>query len=192
MLITRAGVQPGRQVLITGIGGGVALAALDLCRHLGCRTIVTSRHDWKLQRARERGAGETILDTGEGFARQVRAATGGRGVDVCVDSVGQAIHLSCIKSLARGGVFVTCGCTTGSETVTELARLFWNQLTLVGSTMGDRDEFRQVTALLRSGALHPEIDTVYQPHDARAAYQRLESGEQFGKLVVDWGRHEGT
>lgn len=186
MLVTRARVRAGDSVLVTGIGGGVALAALGICRHLGCRTIVTSRHRSKLDRALELGADEAVLDEGEDWSRAVRKATGKRGVDVCVDSIGKAVHLSCVKSLRRGGTFVTCGCTSGPHATTDLARVFWNQLTIVGSTMGDMDEFRQVTSLLRAGHLRPEIDAVYDAKDGRAAYERLEAGEQFGKLVIRW------
>src|SRR5262245_16955212 len=123
MLVTRAGLKPGQTVLITGIGGGVALALLGICRHMGCATIVTSRQQWKLDRALELGADHGVLDTGEDWSRQVRGLTGKRGCDICADSVGKAVHNQCIKSLARGGVFVTCGATTGADAVTDLARL---------------------------------------------------------------------
>ena len=186
MLVTRARLQAGQTVLITGIGGGVALAALNIARHFGCRVIVTSRHQEKLERAQELGASYAVLDTGADWSREVRGATGRRGVDICVDSVGKALHLSGIKALARGGTYVTCGCTTGPDATTDLARVFWNQLSILGSTMGDMDEFRSVIALFRSGAMRPVIDTVYAPSDAAAAYARLESGAQFGKLVVRW------
>jgi NADPH:quinone reductase-like Zn-dependent oxidoreductase len=186
MLITRAGLRGGQTVLVTGIGGGVALACLGIAKHLGCRVIVTSRHAWKLERACELGADEGILDEGEEWSRQVRTLTGKRGVDVCADSIGKAVHRSCVRSLARGGTFVTCGATTGPDAVTDLARLFWHQLTLVGSTMGDMDEFRQVVALFRSGGLRPVIDRVYDAPSAAEAYARLEWGEQFGKVVVRW------
>ncbi len=187
MLTTRARLQPGQWVLIPGIGGGVALAALAIAKHLGCRAIVTSRHQHKLDKARELGAEVGILDEGQDWSREARAATGKRGVDVCCDSVGKKIHLSCIKALARGGVFVTCGCTTGPDATTDLARIFWNQLTIIGSTMGDMAEFREVMALFRCGALRPVIDNVYSPADAAGAYARLESGEQFGKIAIRWG-----
>jgi len=186
MMVTQAGLHAGMQVLITGIGGGVALASLAIARHFGCETIVTSRHEWKLERARALGASHCVLDSGADWSKQVRQLTGRRGVDLCVDSIGKAVHGSCIKSLARGGVFATCGATTGADATTDLTRVFWNQLKLVGSTMGDMREFREVTALFRSGALRPTIDTVFSPEQARAAYARLEAGEQFGKLVVDW------
>jgi NADPH:quinone reductase-like Zn-dependent oxidoreductase len=186
MMVTQAGLRAGMSVLITGIGGGVALAALAIARHFGCETIVTSRHQSKLDRARALGANHTVLDTGADWSREVRQLTGRRGVDLCVDSVGKSIHLYSIKSLARGGTYATCGATTGPDATTDLTRIFWNQLRVVGSTMGDMREFREVVSLFRSGAISPVIDRVFAPSEGREAFARLEAGEQFGKLVVDW------
>jgi NADPH:quinone reductase-like Zn-dependent oxidoreductase len=186
MMVSQAGLRAGMQVLITGIGGGVALASLGIAHHFGCETIVTSRHEWKLAEARKRGATHTVLDKGHDWSKEVRQLTARRGVDLCVDSVGKAIHGSCIKSLARGGVFATCGATTGPDATTDLTRIFWNQLRLVGSTMGDMREFREVVSLFRSGAIKPTVDSVFAPAAGRDAFARLEAGEQFGKLVVDW------
>jgi NADPH:quinone reductase-like Zn-dependent oxidoreductase len=185
MLVTRAQLRAGQQVLITGIGGGAALAAFNICKHFGCHTIVTSRHQWKLDKALELGASEAVLDVGEDWSRTVRGLTGKRGVDVCVDSVGGPLHLPCIKSLARGGKLVTCGCTAGATPKTDLARIFWNQLSVLGSTMGDMDEFREVISLFKNG-MEPVIDSVHEASDASAAFARLESGEQFGKIVLRW------
>jgi NADPH:quinone reductase-like Zn-dependent oxidoreductase len=186
MMVSQAGLRAGMVVLITGIGGGVALAALAIARHFGCETIVTSRHQWKLDRAKALGATHGVLDSGADWSREVRSLTARRGVDLCVDSVGKSIHGSCIKSLARGGTFATCGATTGPDATTDLTRIFWNQLRLVGSTMGDMREFREVVSLFRSGAIRPQIDRVFAPSEGRDAFERLEAGEQFGKLVVDW------
>lgn len=186
MLVTQARLRAGQTVLVTGIGGGVALAALAIARHFGCRTIVTSRSAAKLERAKALGADEGVLDTGQDWSRDVRGCTGRRGVDIVADSVGKHIHLACIKSLARRGVFVTCGATTGADATTDLTRIFWNQLTLIGATMGDMAEFREVTALFRRGLLKPTVDTVFRPADGAKAYARLEAAEQFGKIVVDW------
>ena len=188
MMVTQAGLRAGMLVLITGIGGGVALAAMAIARHFGCEVIVTSRHAWKLERARALGAHHTVLDSGQDWSKEVRQLTARRGVDLCVDSVGKSIHGSCIKSLARGGTFAACGATTGPDATTDLTRIFWNQLRLVGSTMGDMREFREVVSLLRSGAIRPTIDRVFSPSEGREAFARLEAGEQFGKLVVDWRR----
>ena len=186
MLTTRAGARAGDWVLIPGIGGGVALAALGICRYLGCRTIVTSRSAEKLQRASELGASVGILDEGKDWNRAVRAATDGAGVDICIDSIGKAVHLSCIKSLGRGGRFVTCGCTSGPGAETDLARIFWNQLSILGSTMGDMREFQEVVGLFLKGSLQPVVDRVVTPSEVPEAYAVLEAGTQFGKLVVDW------
>lgn len=188
MIVSKARLLSGQLVLITGIGGGVALAALTIARHLGARVCVTSRSQVKLDRALALGAHHGVLDSGADWSGAVRAWTGKRGVDVAVDSSGKATHLWCIKSLARGGVYVTPGCTTGPDATTDLARIFWNQLTLVGSTMGTMEEFRQCVALFRSGAIRPVIDARFSPDEGRAAYARLEAGEQFGKIVVDWRR----
>ena len=176
MATTRGGVRPGDFVLIPGIGGGVALAALAICRHLGASVVVTSRHQWKLDRALELGASAAILDDGTDWSRAVRAATGKRGIDVCLDSVGKAIHGSCIRSLARGGRFVTCGCTTGPDATTDLARIFWNQLSLHGSTMGDMREFREVSSLFLTGRLTPVIDAVVTAAAGPGQFARLEQG----------------
>lgn len=186
MMVTKADLRPGQSVLITGIGGGVATSALAIARHFGCEICVTSRHQWKLDRARELGASCTILDEGQDWSRDVRAWTHKRGVDLAVDSVGEATHLNCIKSLARGGAYVTPGCTSGPNATTDLARVFWNQLRILGSTMGTNDEFKEVASLFRAGLLEPIIDTVFGPDECRAAYERLEGAGHFGKIVIDW------
>jgi NADPH:quinone reductase-like Zn-dependent oxidoreductase len=187
MLWTRARVRPGMTVLIPGIGGGVAVALLGIARHLGCTTIVTSRHTHKLERARALGADHAILDDGGDWSREVRKVTSRRGVDIVADSVGKAVHGACLRSLSRGGTFVTCGCTSGSDATSDLTRIFWNQLSVIGSTMGDMDEFRSVVALFRTGALQPVVDQVVVPSGGRDAFARLEAGDQFGKIVIRWG-----
>lgn len=187
-LVTRAEIKPGQTILITGIGGGVALSALRIAKHQGCRIIATSRSQWKLDKAKELGADKTLLHTEEqDWSREVRTLTAKRGVDIAIDSIGKATHLRCLKSLSNGGTYVTPGCTTGPDAVTDLARIFWNQLRVIGSTMGDMSEFRQVVALLNSGNLEPVIDSIYPASDGREAFRRLESGEQFGKIVINWG-----
>ncbi len=186
MIITKAALRPGQSVLVTGIGGGVAVAALAIAKHLGCPTAVTSRHQWKLDKARELGADFGVLDKGQDWSKEVRAWSGKRGVDLAVDSSGKATHLNCIKSLARGGAYVTPGCTSGPNAETDLARIFWNQLRLLGSTMGSNDEFREVAALFRAGRLKLPVDQVFEAKNAVKAYERLEAAEQFGKIVVTW------
>lgn len=187
MMVTKAGLKPGASVLITGIGGGVATSAAHIARWLGCRIAVTSRHQWKLDKARdELGATGLFLDKGQDWSKEVRAWTGKRGVDMAVDSSGKATHLNCIKSLARGGTYVTPGATSGPDATTDLARVFWNQLRILGSTMGSNAEFRQIAALFRAGELGATVDRVFEAQDAVKAYERLEAGEQFGKVVLRW------
>ncbi len=186
MIVTKGQLRPGQSVLITGIGGGVATAALAIAKHYACRVVVTSRHQWKLDRAKQLGADCLILDNGSDWSSQVRAWTNKRGVDMAIDSSGKATHLSCVKSLARGGAYVTPGCTSGPDATTDLARIFWNQLRVLGSTMGSNDEFREVAALFRAGKLAPVVDQVFVPEQCRDAYARLEAAEQFGKIVIRW------
>ena len=185
-MVTKGNLRPGQSVLITGIGGGVATSALAIAKHLRCPTIVTSRHQWKLDQARNLGADATILDAGQDWSKEVRAWSNKRGVDMAVDSVGKATHLTCIKSLARGGAYVTFGATAGGDATTDLTRVFWNQLRILGSTMGSNEEFRELAALFRGGALRPVIDRVYTAKECARAYERLEAAEQFGKIVLTW------
>jgi NADPH:quinone reductase-like Zn-dependent oxidoreductase len=186
MMISKGQLRPGQSVLITGIGGGVATSALAIAKLFGCPACVTSRHQWKLDRAARLGADFGVLDDGSDWSKPVRQWTSKRGVDMAVDSVGKATHLSCIRSLARGGAYVTPGATTGPDATTDLARIFWNQLRVLGSTMGSAAEFGEVAALLRAGRLAPVVDQAFPATEARAAYERLEAGEQFGKIVIRW------
>jgi len=186
MMVTKGQLRPGQPVLITGIGGGVATAALSIAKHMGCPTIVTSRKQEKLDRAKSLGAEHGVLDSGQDWSREIRSLTAKRGVDMAVDSSGKATHLNCIKSLARGGAYVTPGCTSGPDATTDLARIFWNQLRLLGSTMGSNDEFREIAALFRAGKLFSVVDRVFDAADAADAYRRLEAAEQFGKIVIRW------
>jgi NADPH2:quinone reductase len=186
MMLTKGNLRPGQTVLITGIGGGVATAALAIARWRGCRIAVTSRSGDKLDRARELGAEHCVLDEGGDWSREVRAWTGKRGVDMVVDTIGGHILKPALRSLARGGAFVTAGTTAGPQAEIELNRVFWNQLRVLGSTMGTNDEFREVMALYCAGHLAPQIDCVLPVAKARQAWERLEAQDQMGKIVLDW------
>lgn len=186
MMITKARLVPGQGVLITGIGGGVATSALAIAKHFSCPVAVTSRHQWKLDKAKSLGADCCVLDSGQDWSKEIRAWTNKRGVDLAVDSSGKATHLNCIKSLARGGCYATPGCTSGPDATTDLARIFWNQLRICGSTMGSNDEFKEVAALFATGKLKPVVDQVFPVAEAQKAYARLEAAEQFGKIVLKW------
>ncbi|HEX2777852.1 MAG TPA: zinc-binding dehydrogenase [Gemmatimonadaceae bacterium] len=183
MVVTRAQVRPGENVLIQGIGGGVALAALQICKSVGARVWVTSRSEEKLERARALGADETIIAASD-VAREVRARTNKRGVDVVVDSVGKATWTQSLGALARGGRLVTCGATSGPMVETDARRLFWSQWSILGSTMGNDAEFDAIAAELAAGRLHPPIDRVFPLAEGRRAFERLDDATQFGKLVV--------
>ncbi|MDX9910467.1 MAG: zinc-binding dehydrogenase [Phycisphaerales bacterium] len=186
MIVTKGGLRPGQSVLITGIGGGVATSALSIAKWMGCPVVVTSRHQWKLDAAKKLGADHAVLDAGQDWSKDVRAWTNKRGVDMAVDSAGKATHLNCIKSLARGGAYVTPGCTSGPDATTDLARIFWNQLRVLGSTMGSNEEFHEIVRLFRAEHLRATVDKVFPARKAPEAYARLEAGEQFGKIVLDW------
>jgi len=186
-MIGKGQLRPGQSALITGIGGGVATAAAHIAKWLGCRIAVTSRHQWKLDKAKELfGASCAVLDQGQDWSKEVRAWTSKRGVDMAMDSSGKATHLNCIKSLARGGAYVSPGATSGPDATTDLARLFWNQLRILGTTMGTTDEFKEVARLFRTGAVGAVVDQVFDAADAVKAYKRLEAAEQFGKIVLKW------
>jgi NADPH:quinone reductase-like Zn-dependent oxidoreductase len=186
MISTRARLRPDQTVLLTGIGGGVAVSALQIVRHIGSEAFVTSRHQWKLDRAMQMGAAYGVLDRKQDWSEEVRALTGGRGVDLCVDSVGKVLHTKCIRSLAQGGTLATCGATTGGDAETVLGDIYWKQLSVLGSSMGSMDEFREVTSLFRSGRLSPVIDKVFKASESQQAFARIQAGEQFGKVVIRW------
>ena len=185
MLVTRARLRPGEDVLIWGIGGGVALAALQIAKRLGARVWVTSGSEAKLARARELGADETLDHHRQDVVREIRARTAKRGMDVVVDNVGQATWSRSLGVLGRGGRLVTCGATSGPVVETDVRRMFWNRWSLLGSTMGNDAEFDAVVAELAAGHLRPVIDTVLPLADGRAAFERLAAGEQFGKIVLE-------
>jgi len=183
MLINRGGLGPGETVLIHGIGGGVAVACLQLAKLVGARAIVTSRSEDKLRRAVELGADE-VLPADDRVARGVRGLTGKHGADVVVDSVGEATWLQSLKAAAKGGRILTCGATSGANPTEELRRVFWNQLSIIGSTMGSREDWRQLVAAVEMHRLKPVIDTVLPLAEGRAAYERMEQAEQFAKIVL--------
>jgi len=185
MLFTKARVRPWETVLIFGIGGGVSLAALQLAKMIGMRAIVTSRDAGKLDRALALGADHAIHAPPQDVARAALAFTGGRGVDVVIENVGAAVWGSALKSLVRGGRIVTCGATTGDQPGADLRRLFIRQLQVMGSTLGDLSEFADLLTACAAGRVRPVIDSRYPLSGVPVALDRLESGAQFGKLVID-------
>lgn len=187
MVVSRARVKPGEDVLIWGIGGGVAQAALQICRNIGARVWVTSGSDEKLERARSLGADVTLNHRQGGIAREIRARTGKRGVDVVFDNVGRDTWQESLLALGRRGRLVTCGGTSGPMVEMDVRRLFWNQWNIMGSTMGNDAEMDAIAAELAAGRLRPPIDSVFDLSEGRAAFERLGSGDHFGKVVIRVG-----
>jgi NADPH:quinone reductase-like Zn-dependent oxidoreductase len=187
MLVSKAHVREGETALIWGIGGGVALACFEICRALGVRTIVTSSSGSKLERARSLGADVAVDHANEDVVQAVREATDGRGADIVVETVGEATWERSLAAVAQEGRIVVCGATSGHSPPARLYRLWWKQLTVYGSTMGRPEDFVGAYDLIRNGRARIHVDSVFPLEEAVAAHERLESGQQFGKVVLTIG-----
>lgn len=183
-LMSRARLEPGEWVLITGASGGVSTAAVQIARLAGAEVLAVTSGADNVERVRGLGAHHVIDRTEEDFAAAVRRITEKRGVDVVLDSVGEAMWEGCIRSLAADGRLVTYGGTSGPVVSLDVRRLFWKQLHIIGSTMASRSEFRAVMDLVFDGRLEPVVDRVMPLDEARQAYERLAAGEQLGKIVL--------
>ncbi len=183
MLVTRAKVAEGEWALIWGIGGGVATAAFEICRALGVKTIVTSGSNPKLEIAREWGADVTVNHEDGDVVATVKEATG-KGVDVVVETVGEATWARSLAAVRPAGRVVVCGATSGPNPPAQLHRFWWKQLDVLGSTMGRRDDFLGAYDLIRSGRARVHVDRTYPLSEIAAAHERLEAGEQLGKIVL--------
>jgi NADPH:quinone reductase-like Zn-dependent oxidoreductase len=184
MLVTKAALHEGEWVLIWGIGGGVALAAFEICRALGARTIVTSSSSEKLERALAFGADVAVSHDDGDVVQAVKDATGGRGVDVVVESVGEATWERSLAAAGNEARVVVCGATSGHSPPARLYRLWWKQLVIYGSTMGMPSDFEGAYDLIRSGRARIHVDSTFPLAEAAKAHERLESGAQFGKVVL--------
>jgi NADPH:quinone reductase-like Zn-dependent oxidoreductase len=184
LLVTKAQLQEGEWVLLWGIGSGVATAGLAIAKALGAKALVTSSSDDKLGRARELGADATVNHASGDVAGAVEEATGGKGVEVVLEHVGEATWQTSLKAARAGGRIAVCGATTGPNPPAALHRIWWKQLTIYGSTMGTREDFEAAYELVKSGRAKPVVDSVRPLAEARAAHERMEAGEQFGKLVL--------
>ena len=185
MLVTRARLEAGETLLIWGIGGGVALAALQIAKLIGARTIVTSGSDVKLDVARGLGADVALNHRNADVVAGVRQHTGGRGADVVADSTGEQTWTGSLRALRRGGRLVVCGATTGPTVSLDLRRLFWHQWSILGSTLGSRQEYAEIVRHAAQGRLWPVVDRVLPLREGLAAFDRLQRGEQVGKLVIE-------
>lgn len=184
MLMTRAGLRAGDTVLIHGIGGGVAIACLQLAKLTDAIVIVTSSSDEKIKKARMLGADYGINYQSENVSESVRKLTNGGGADIVIDTVGAATWPVDFDVVRRGGRIVLCGVTSGAVCETNLQTLYWNQLTILGSTIGSDEDFRQMLKAVTAAKLKPVIDSVYPLENARESMTRMEQGEQFGKIVL--------
>jgi NADPH:quinone reductase-like Zn-dependent oxidoreductase len=184
MLVTRAGLREGEWVLAWGVGGGVSTAALAIAKALGARVLVTSSSDVKLERARELGADATVNHRTGDVKAAVQQATDGRGIDVVVENVGEATWATSLQVAAPGGRITVCGATSGPNPPAGLHRVWWKQLSILGSTMGTGEDFAGAYELVASGRARPVVDSVLPLEEIRAAHERLEAGEQLGKIVL--------
>ncbi len=184
MLVTRARLRPGATVLVHGIGGGAALSALQFAKLLGAEVFVTSSSNDKLSRALALGARHTLNYEKESVTKWIAYETSGRGVDVAIDAVGAATWPLDFQCVRKGGQIVLCGVTTGAKAETDLRALYWNQLTVLGSTMGSDEDFRQMLRAVTVNGLRPIIDEVFPLDRVRDAMMKMEAGKQFGKIAV--------
>jgi NADPH:quinone reductase-like Zn-dependent oxidoreductase len=181
MLVTRASLREGEWVLVWGVGGGLASAANVIAKALGARTIVTSSSDAKLGRVEA----DVKVNHGSGdVVEAVKEATGGRGADVVVESVGEATWQRTLQAAAQGGRVTVCGATSGPNPPAALHRIWWKQLSVFGSTMGTNEDFEGAYELVKSGKAKPIVDEVFPLSEARAAHERMEAGDQLGKIVL--------
>ena len=184
MLVTRAALREGEWVLAWGVGGGVSTATLSIAKALGACVLVTSSNDGKLERARELGADATVNHATGDVKAAVQEATGGHGIDVVVETVGEATWSTSLQVAAPGGRIAVCGATSGPNPPAALHRVWWKQLSVLGSTMGTATDFAGAYELVASGRARPVIDTVLPLEEIRTAHARLEAGEQLGKIVL--------
>ena len=184
LLVTKAQLREGEWVLLWGIGSGVATAGLAIAKALGARALITSSSDEKLERARALGADAAVNHATGDVRSAVGEATEGKGVEVVLEHVGEATWQTSLQAARAGGRIAVCGATTGPNPPAALHRIWWKQLTIYGSTMGTREDFEAAYELVKSGRAKPVVDSVLPLAGARAAHERMEAGEQFGKIVL--------
>ena len=184
MLVTRAALQKGEWVLVWGVGSGIGTASLVIARALGARVIATSSGDEKLRRAVELGADAVVNHEEANVVEAVKTATGGAGVEVVVEHVGEATWQRSLQAARPGGRITVCGATTGPNPPAALHRIWWKQLSILGSTMGTKADFEGAYELVASGRAQPVVDSTFPLDQIRAAHERMESGDQFGKVVL--------
>ena len=184
MLVTRAALREGEWVLVWGAGSGIGTASIVLARALGARVVATSSSDAKVELARGLGAEAVVNHKTGDVLEAVREATGGAGADVVVEHVGEATWQTSLQAVRAHGRIAVCGATSGPNPKAALHRVWWKQLTILGSTMGTKEDFDGAFELVKSGKAKPVVDSVYPLAEARTAHERMEAGEHFGKVVL--------
>jgi len=184
MLVSKGNIRPGEDVLILGAGAGVGTAAIQIAKMVGCRVFATASSDSKLEQARKLGADVLINYQTDEFDKRIRELTNKRGVDVVVDYIGADTWVRSLRSARRGGRVLTCGATTGFAPQTDLRQIFFRQVQVIGSTMGNDKEFRDVMQCVFRGQLRPVIDRVLPLKEARTGHELIEQRAVFGKVVL--------
>ena len=184
MLVSRAGIMPGRRVLVWGANSGVGSAAIQIARLFGAEVIATAGSEEKLARARELGASHVVNHYTQKVSAAVKQHTSGEMVDIVFEHPGQATWEESMKSLKPGGTLVTCGATTGPRAEIDLRFLFVRQLSVLGSYMGSMGDLHAVLEHVFAGRLKPVLDRTFPLAEARAAHEYMEQSEMFGKIVL--------
>ncbi|HYY68308.1 MAG TPA: zinc-binding dehydrogenase [Terriglobales bacterium] len=184
MLVSRARIRPGQWVLVIGASSGVGSIAIQIAKLFNCRVIATAGDERKLEKGRELGADFTINHYQQKISEEVKKITAKEGVDVVLEHVGKAVWDECIKSLKPAGTLVTCGATTGPEVGIDIRFLFSRQYSILGSYMGTMGDFHEGLKHVFNGRIKPVVDRRFPFSEARAAHERLEKSEMFGKVVL--------
>jgi NADPH:quinone reductase-like Zn-dependent oxidoreductase len=184
-LISRAKVQPSDAVLILGASGGVGSASIQIAKFAGATVIAVTSSKEKMIHAKELGTDHVLNRSTGDYWKEITTLTNNRGVDVVLENIGAATWQQSLRSLAKGGRLVTCGRTTGQMAVTDIKLIFWNQLQILGTTMANRKEFSEVMGHFFHGKFNPVIDTIFPLEQAQNAYQRLQVGDHFGKIIIN-------
>jgi len=184
MLVTRSNVRPGQKVLVLGANSGVGMAAVQIAKLFNAFVIATAGNESKMQRARELGADEVVNHYQQKIGDEVKRITNKEMCDIVVEHVGQATWGESMKSLKPGGTLVTCGATTGPKAEFDIRFLFARQLSFLGSYMGAMGDLHEALKHVFSGKLKGVVDSTFPLAEARAAHQRMEHSEMFGKIVL--------
>ncbi|HVF86563.1 MAG TPA: zinc-binding dehydrogenase [Pyrinomonadaceae bacterium] len=184
MLVTRAGVQPGEDVLVHAAGSGVGTIGIQIAKLRGARVIATAASEEKLEKARSLGADEVVNYTRDDWPKEVRRLTDKKGVEVVFEHTGAATWAGSIASLAREGRLVTCGATSGFDAPTDIRQLFYRHLTFLGSFMGSKSELLDAMKFVERGQIRAVVDRTLPLAEAAHAHELMQDRAQFGKLVL--------